>query len=125
MSSVPGKGWGRLPTFPVARFFTQVHKEVTQARGFVKFKILSVDYSLAPEKTYPYQLHQLQRAYYDYLIKELGVDAKKVVLGGDSAGGNFVSSLPLFLMKTPSIPLPGKVVSISWVLSWIIGIWLL
>jgi len=55
------------------------------AAGYV---VIAPNYTLAPHKSYPYQLHQLNEAH-SYAIKyaeRFHVDMSKVVLAGDSAG---------------------------------------
>ncbi|KAI9032417.1 Alpha/Beta hydrolase protein [Hyaloraphidium curvatum] len=90
-------------------FYLQLMGEIT--KRVPKFKILSVDYALAPEQHFPYQLGQVRRAW-SYLFDECGVDPGKVVLAGDSAGGNLVLATCLDLLAR-SLPLPSRVVPIS------------
>ena len=57
--------------------------------------VLSVDYRLAPEDRFPAALEDCQDAL-AYLAEhgpELGVDGSRVVVGGDSAGGNLAAAL--------------------------------
>jgi len=61
-------------------------------QGFV---VVSLDYTLAPEKMYPAQLHQLNDAY-AYIganATRLYVNTNKIVLAGDSAGAQLSSQM--------------------------------
>jgi acetyl esterase/lipase len=56
-----------------------------------KFLVLGVDYPLSPEARYPTALDQIVQLV-DWLIDggaaSLGIDPKRLAIGGDSAGGN-------------------------------------
>jgi len=59
------------------------------------FTVVSVDYTLAPEKTYPAQIHELNDAY-AYVAANatrLHADSKKIFLAGDSAGSQLSSQM--------------------------------
>ena len=58
----------------------------------VSVSIFALDYSLAPEHTFPTQLREAAAAY-EYLIDKEKVLAEKVVVAGDSAGGHLALSL--------------------------------
>lgn len=68
----------------------------------------SVDYSLAPGKKYPHQLKEGE-AFYEGLL-ELGYE--KIILAGESAGGNLAVALALRLMAQGK-PTPAGVISMS------------
>ncbi len=54
--------------------------------------IISVDYTLAPDAKYPYSLDECYYVY-EWLVSgknQLGILPSKIILAGDSAGGNFV-----------------------------------
>lgn len=59
--------------------------------------VLSFDYRLAPEHTYPAPLEDASKAW-DYLMQK-GYGADHVLLAGDSAGGNLVLCLTQKLKK--------------------------
>ncbi|SDE25919.1 alpha/beta hydrolase [Rhodococcus tukisamuensis] len=59
------------------------------------FTVVSLDYSLGPEQTYPTPVHQLNDAH-AYLVanaERLHVDPTRIVLAGDSAGAQLSSQL--------------------------------
>merc|ERR1719369_1106118 len=59
--------------------------------------IISVDYSLAPEAPYPRALEEVFYVYCWVLnnLPAMGTTGKKIILAGDSAGGNLVTSTTL------------------------------
>jgi hormone-sensitive lipase len=60
--------------------------------------IFSIDYRLAPQNPFPAAIDDVWQAYnwiINYSEPLLGIPIDKVVLAGDSAGGNFVMSLAL------------------------------
>lgn len=66
--------------------------------------IYEFHYKLAPEYKYPHQLHEMLETYLGlvfYYKHYLGIELKKIVLMGDSAGGNLVMGLTnlLILLK--------------------------
>lgn len=50
-------------------------------------RIFCVDYTLAPDKSFPHQWNECQAAV-DYLLRSLRVNPARLFLSGDSAGGN-------------------------------------
>jgi acetyl esterase/lipase len=64
--------------------------------------ILALDYRLAPEDPFPAQLQDATAAY-SYLLGEMQVPAKNLIVAGDSAGGHLALSFLLNLQK----PYPG------------------
>ncbi|XP_068205914.1 hormone-sensitive lipase isoform X1 [Palaemon carinicauda] len=93
--------------------------------------MLSIDYSLAPEARYPRPLEEVLTAYCWVLnnFKVLGTTGRKIVLTGDSAGGNLITGLTvkcielgirpadgLFLAYTPFlfdlIPSPARLLAV-------------
>lgn len=65
--------------------------ELLQRHGLT-VAIFSLDYTLAPAATFPAQRDEAIAAY-DWINKELGVHASRIVVLGDSAGGHLVVSL--------------------------------
>lgn len=73
-------------------------------------KALVIDYRLAPEHPFPAGLDDCLAAY-DYLLEQ-GIQPWKIVVAGDSAGGNLTLAL-LAALKDRGRPLPGAAVAIS------------
>lgn len=67
------------------------------------FTVISVDYSLGPEKTYPTAINQLNDmyAYVQRNAERFHVDSNKIVLAGDSAGSQ-ISSQMAALITNPT-----------------------
>ncbi|GAB3595507.1 alpha/beta hydrolase [Microbacterium tumbae] len=65
---------------------------ILSAEGYTA---IAVNYTLGPEGYYPKAVHQLNEAlaYIDGHAQELNVDASRIVLAGDSAGGQLASQL--------------------------------
>jgi acetyl esterase len=71
--------------------FDRVTRQLANASGAV---CLSVDYRLAPEHPYPAAVHDARAALAWAAgegARQLGTDASRVVIGGDSAGGNLAA----------------------------------
>ena len=60
-------------------------------------KIISIDYSLAPEAPFPIALNECYAAvkYAKQHPDEFGIDAERIAVGGQSAGGNFTAGICL------------------------------
>lgn len=74
------------------------------------FAVFNVEYRLAPENPYSAGLEDCVSAY-KYLLS-LGIKSKDIVLAGDSAGGNLVFALALFL-RDENIDMPAGICGIS------------
>lgn len=73
-------------------FSIDTHDRLMREYAFAgKFLVLGVDYPLSPEARYPQALDQIVELV-DWLFKNgaetLGIDASRLAIGGDSAGGN-------------------------------------
>ena len=65
--------------------------------------IISMDYRLSPEWSYPAPLDDIWQGYYWILSeckKQLGINPVNVIVVGDSAGGNFAMGLVLRCIHT-------------------------
>jgi epsilon-lactone hydrolase len=78
--------------------------------GAVGGRTLVVGYGLAPESPFPGPVRDCA-ASYRWLLDE-GVDPGRIVLAGDSAGGNLVVAVALAL-KAEGAPLPAALVAVS------------
>lgn len=60
-------------------------------------KVISVDYSLSPETKFPYALEECYRVCRDIALNNDGcnINAEKIILMGDSAGGNLCAAVSL------------------------------
>jgi acetyl esterase/lipase len=79
------------------------------ARG-AGVRAVSVDYRLAPEHPYPAGLDDCVAAY--RWLLERRVNPSRIVLAGDSAGGNLAAAL-LLRLRDEGIPLPAGAVLLS------------
>jgi acetyl esterase/lipase len=75
-----------------------------------KSPALSVDYRLAPENPFPAGFNDCVTAY-RWLVNQ-GYDSKRIVIAGDSAGGNLTLAT-LIKLRDDGDPLPGGAVVIS------------
>ncbi|MFX1238435.1 MAG: alpha/beta hydrolase [Promethearchaeota archaeon] len=80
-----------------------------------KLKVLSVNYRLAPEHPFPAALDDCFSSY-NWLLEQ-GYDPKNIVIGGDSAGGNYTIAL-LLRLKEKKIALPVGAFAISPILDY-------
>ncbi|EAU29350.1 conserved hypothetical protein [Aspergillus terreus NIH2624] len=71
-------------------FFTQLIAD--SAAAGKSLAVFSLTYTLAPHGTYPTQLRQAVAAL-RYVLEQTGRPAHRVLLGGDSAGGNLVGGV--------------------------------
>lgn len=65
--------------------------------------IFSVDYRLAPKHQFPTALDDVWQVYYwlvTYAETQMGVKPDKILLAGDSAGGNLVAALTIQCIKS-------------------------
>ena len=68
-------------------------------------KILSIDYSLAPEAMFPKGLNECYAVmkYAQNNPGDFGIDAKRIAVGGHSAGGNFSAAICLKNAQTKEL----------------------
>lgn len=63
--------------------------------------VVSVDYQLAPERQFPFQLEEGYEvlAWLNRQGKSMGVDPERIAIGGSSAGGNFAAAICLMVRQ--------------------------
>ncbi|KAI9037725.1 alpha/beta hydrolase [Aspergillus affinis] len=74
------------------------------SRDFDDAPVLCVDYRLAntPSGRFPAAIQDAVTAY-RYLNEDLGIDSSRIILSGDSAGGNLVLALLRYLVDHPNL----------------------
>jgi monoterpene epsilon-lactone hydrolase len=75
-----------------------------------KMRVLSLNYRLAPEHSYPAQLEDCSAAY--RWLLSTGIKPGDVVIAGDSAGGNLALEM-LLKSRSDGVPLPAGAVCLS------------
>jgi acetyl esterase/lipase len=80
--------------------------QIARAAGM---KALSIDYRLAPEHPFPAGLEDCLTAY-RWIVAQ-GISPRKIVIAGDSAGGNLALAL-LLALRDAQLPLPALAVCI-------------
>lgn len=65
---------------------------------FVPRRLIPAPAGLAPEYKYPSQLIETLAGYH-YLVNTLGISEDKIVIAGDSAGGNLATAFLLHLAR--------------------------
>lgn len=81
----------------------ETHWDITaRLAAWAKMTVISVDYAKAPEHPFPTALYQCADVikWAHTQAAELGIDAKRISWGGDSAGGNLAASLGLMFRGT-------------------------
>ncbi|KAF9431585.1 hypothetical protein BGZ76_000106 [Entomortierella beljakovae] len=83
----------------------------------VKIGVLSVEYSLSPETPFPGALNECVAAFKD-LVENHGVDPRRIILAGDSAGGNLCLTTSLKIRDDfPELGVPAAQILFSpWVM---------
>ena len=109
--------------------------------GRTGLPVLSVDYKKAPENPYPYSLNECYDVYHTLMVTHgrciglSGTTAPKVVITGDSAGGNFATGVVLMILQSAgtdpqrvqgqeSLPVPEGLILIYPGLDMNIGNWM-
>jgi acetyl esterase/lipase len=78
-------------------FWLNLMKEMYLKRG-IKFSIFQLDYEMAPDFRFPSQIIEINTAY-AYLVNKLGINASKICISGDSAGGQMILATLLHLAR--------------------------
>ncbi|GAA6061862.1 hypothetical protein JCM10212_001295 [Sporobolomyces blumeae] len=87
---------------------------VVKASREMGCRVLSVDYRLSPETKYPGAILDAVSAYF-HLSDDMGIPPNKIIVGGDSAGGNLAFALLLYLRDSRLPQLAGGVLMSPWV----------
>ena len=79
--------------------------------------VISVDYRLAPEHTFPAAHEDAYKAieYVAIHADELGIDADKIIVAGDSAGGNLAACAAHHFKNNPGVKIVAQVLIYPWV----------
>jgi acetyl esterase/lipase len=89
-------------------YFSKGHVSlIAQAALAARARVFALDYRLAPEHPYPAQLEDALAAY--LWLLESGVSPDRLVVMGDSAGGNLALAL-LLKLRDLNLPLPAGAV---------------
>jgi acetyl esterase/lipase len=88
----------------------QTHRPLTSWFARKGWSVFAPDYRLAPEHRFPAQLEDAIAVYKAMLAN--GVDARRLVVAGDSAGGNLTLALCLSL-RTLGLPQPAAIALLS------------
>ena len=79
--------------------------------NLLKLPTYCCTYRYAPEYKYPCGLDDVEKAW-NYLVEELNISPEKIILVGESAGGNFAMALIVRLIAKAK-ELPGQMLMIS------------
>jgi monoterpene epsilon-lactone hydrolase len=121
-ASVPSE-WMVPPQAPLDRAILYLHGgawfmgSTATHRGLVSrityesgIRALSINYRLAPEHPFPAGLEDCEIAY--EWLQQNGIPASKIVIAGDSAGGNLTLAL-LVKLRDAGKPMPAAAVALS------------
>ncbi|KAF9161632.1 hypothetical protein DFQ26_004360 [Actinomortierella ambigua] len=83
----------------------------------IKIGILSVEYTLSPEARWPTALDECVAAY-RFLVERQGIDPRRIIMSGDSAGATLCLTTALKVRDNhPGVPLPaGQILYSPWVM---------
>lgn len=79
--------------------------------------VISVDYRLAPEHAFP-AAHEDAYKVIEHVAKnatDYNIDASKIIVAGDSAGGNIAACAAHYFKKHPTIRLAAQVLIYPWI----------
>ncbi|KAF9434735.1 hypothetical protein BGZ76_007532 [Entomortierella beljakovae] len=115
--AVHGGGFIEGDALMFLEFFKRLMKQV-QLEQNLMIGVLSIQYGLSPENPYPQAIDAVTASYCDLVLK-YGVDPGRIMLAGDSAGGNICLGSYLKLQHNySSLGLPAGAILISpWVRS--------
>ena len=91
---IHGGGFLQSNTFMLENF-------LREASNNIEIPIIGIDYGCAPLHKYPEGLNDCFQAYMwilNHCEKELGINPEKIIISGDSAGGNLLLGLVLLLI---------------------------
>ncbi|KAH6665946.1 Alpha/Beta hydrolase protein [Halenospora varia] len=104
-------GGGMMIGHPL-QYLTEYERWVAAAaKKGKKLVILAPVYPLSPQKKWPAQRHAVINAY-NFIVNDLSVLTSKLIIGGDSAGGN-LALLTLLHLRNESKPIPAATVLYS------------
>ncbi|TVY89219.1 Monoterpene epsilon-lactone hydrolase, partial [Lachnellula willkommii] len=93
---VHGGGFSMGSSYFYLEFLITLLTLLSTSTSFTNPAILSLEYTLVPDATYPTQLHEAL-AGYAHAVRVMRGDASRVCVAGDSAGGTIVLSMLLRL----------------------------
>lgn len=79
--------------------------------------VISVDYRMAPEHTFP-AAHEDAYTVIEYVAahaERLGVDASKIIVAGDSAGGNLSACAAHYFKQHPKVKIAAQILVYPWI----------
>lgn len=82
----------------------------TRLVRYAQSRVFAINYRKSPEYPYPYALEDALHAY-QWLLEQ-GIDAKDIVIAGDSAGGN-LTLVTLLAIRDKNLPKPAGGVCLS------------
>ncbi|KAF9356445.1 hypothetical protein BGX26_005253 [Mortierella sp. AD094] len=87
-------------------------KELQISHG-IKIGVLTIEYSLSPEIPFPGALNECVAAY-RYLVEHQGIDPRRIIMAGDSAGANLCLTTAIKIRDSyPHIGMPAAQVLFS------------
>ncbi|KXS19644.1 alpha/beta-hydrolase [Gonapodya prolifera JEL478] len=92
---------------------TTTHRPLTVAFARMGTRVFAINYRLAPEHPYPAPLADVITTY-RYLLDEARISPSRIIIAGDSAGGNLVLAAALYLRESGMEPPAGVVAMSPW-----------